>query len=291
MTELTWAAVTALSPLRIKLDGDSTALPFTPESLVDPRVLTVADRVRVELTANRVIVVGISGGVNEIADMGLRLASAYLPVQTLYVTASTTFSKATYPWLRGMRVRVQAAGGGGGGAAATAANYSVGGGGGGGGYAEKVITDIAGLASSVAVTVGAGGTAGAGSAGGTGGSSSFGTAVVATGGTGGGVKPANVFAPYINGGAGGIGTAGDVLETGNGGTAGAGYSDLGSGGAGGASRTGGGARSLGQGSGGVAGEVGGIYGGGGGGAYNSTSQSARAGGVGGAGIVILELFA
>lgn len=64
-----WATVTALSPLRIKLDGESTALPFTPDSLVG--LLAVNDRVRVALSTNddpafrgrRVVVLGRVGGV------------------------------------------------------------------------------------------------------------------------------------------------------------------------------------------------------------------------------------
>lgn len=58
----TWATVTATGPLRIRLDGDSSALGFTPESLVDPALLAVSDRVRVELANNRPLIIGASGG-------------------------------------------------------------------------------------------------------------------------------------------------------------------------------------------------------------------------------------
>lgn len=63
--ESTWndATVTGVSPLRITLDGDTTALPFTPDSLVDPASLVVSDRVRCELSSRRVVIVGRSGGV------------------------------------------------------------------------------------------------------------------------------------------------------------------------------------------------------------------------------------
>lgn len=57
-----WATVTAIAPLRIQLDGDTAALPFTPDSLVDPGVLAVSDRVRCELGGRRVVVVGRAGG-------------------------------------------------------------------------------------------------------------------------------------------------------------------------------------------------------------------------------------
>lgn len=278
--------VTSVSPLRIKRDADTAALAFTPDTLVDTAFLVIGDRVRVDISRNPMLIIGRAGGLSNVAtNVGYRLN------QVLYLTAGATFSKATYPWLRAVRVKVQGAGGAGGGAAATTTNYSVGSGGGGGGFAESFITDIAGLASSVTVTVGAGGSATAGGAGGTGGSSSFGALVVAPGGTGGIVKPASVYAPYISGGAGGVPTAGDFRQKGGGGGTGAGYSDLGSSGAGGSSQLGGGARGVGQGSGTIAGEAGGNYGGGGGGAYNSTSQSAVAGGAGAPGIVVVELFA
>lgn len=57
-----WGTVTAVSPLRVKLDGDTTALPFEPDSLVDPAALAVNDRVRCELSKRRVVIVGRSGG-------------------------------------------------------------------------------------------------------------------------------------------------------------------------------------------------------------------------------------
>jgi hypothetical protein len=121
----------------------------------------------------------------DIIDNALR---GYVFVETVYFTSSGTFSKATYPWLRAIRVKMVGGGGGSGGNTATGANQvSAGSSGGGGGYAEKFITDIAGLSSSETITRGAGGAAGAagannGSAGGS--SSAFG--VTANGGGGGG---------------------------------------------------------------------------------------------------------
>ena len=109
----------------------------------------------------------------------------YLLVDRLeYTSSPANFTKATYPWLRAIKVICVGAGGGGGGAALTAAGQNaIGASGSGGAYAETFITDIAGLASSVALTVGTGGTAGAaGGAGGTGGNTSFGTLCVAAGG-------------------------------------------------------------------------------------------------------------
>lgn len=51
----TWGIVTAVNPLRVQLDGDTAALPFTPTALI---LLAVGDRVRCEVTGHRVIVHG-----------------------------------------------------------------------------------------------------------------------------------------------------------------------------------------------------------------------------------------
>lgn len=60
MNDFTWATVTATAPLRIRLDGDDVALPFAPDSLIDPLALAVDARVRCELGAKRIIVHGRS---------------------------------------------------------------------------------------------------------------------------------------------------------------------------------------------------------------------------------------
>lgn len=59
----TWGTVTGVSPLRVRLDGDLAALPFTPDSLIDPLALAVDDRVRCELANKRPVVLGVAGGV------------------------------------------------------------------------------------------------------------------------------------------------------------------------------------------------------------------------------------
>jgi hypothetical protein len=116
--------------------------------------------------------------------------------QTVTFTSSGSFSKASYPGLRAVRVKCQGGGGGGGGTYTTAADEAASSGGGGGGaYAERVITE-ANLATTETVTVGnggAGGTvvAGTGSNGSIGGTSSFGTWVVAPGGNGGFTRAAS----------------------------------------------------------------------------------------------------
>jgi hypothetical protein len=219
--------------------------------------------------------------------------------QVLYYTSSGTFTKATYPWLRAIRVRVQGGGGGGSGAASTGAGaVGAGGGGAGGVYAESFITDIAGLASSITVTRGAGGAGGAAgnNVGSAGGSSSFGSLVSANGGFGGG---AGAFggAPIWNS----IDVTGPTIGTGDlvvsGGSSQAGISlsftaTIGS--IGGDSFLGTATNSLktfadnqgGNGQNGMG------YGSGGGGGLNSqNTATARTGGAGANGIVIVELYA
>ena len=58
----TWATVTQATPLRIKVDGDTTALDATTDDLVGS--LAVDDRVRVHLHADGIIVTGVQGGGN-----------------------------------------------------------------------------------------------------------------------------------------------------------------------------------------------------------------------------------
>jgi hypothetical protein len=213
-------------------------------------------------------------------------------VQTVRFNSSGTFTKATYPWLRA--IKVMAIGGGGAGVGATATNASQcsgGGGGGGGGYAESFITDIAGLASSVTVTVGAGGTGvtGTGVAN-NGGQSNFGGITVAGGGEGGrDGSTGNFSGVFGTGGAGGNALNGDYGTTGGaGGIFFATANDRVPTGSSGSSRFAGNARTginIGTGNNGL------TPGGGGTSAANAVNSSAVAGGSGGAGIVIVELYA
>jgi hypothetical protein len=211
--------------------------------------------------------------------------AAYRYVDTVYFTSSGTFTKATYPWLRAIRVRCVGGGGGGGGTQGT--NGHGGGGGGAGGYAESFITDIAGLDASVTVTRGAGAAGGTSNvAGPNANASSFGSLVVG----GGGLGTANG-----NAGEGGSATAGDFLANGNSGGAGSfpDSSRFAPGGSGGGSVFGGAGRGRelrnGQSLNGLSGASFGA--GGGGGSQGSNSLSSASGGAGANGIVIVELYA
>jgi hypothetical protein len=219
----------------------------------------------------------------------------YRYVQTVYFTANGTFTKATYPWLRAIRVKAVGAGGGGGGVGATGAGeFVASGGGGGGGYAEKFIDNIAGLSASETVTVGSGGAGGAAGInnGTAGGNSSFGAAVQGNGGAGGSGATPQTFWITTVGGAGGGGSVGDlIINGGYGGTSNPVNTNGGYAGRGGPSVLGmiSQERAAWQSS--AAGITGNLYGGGGSGAASGASNTAKAGGAGAAGIVIVELYA
>jgi hypothetical protein len=221
-------------------------------------------------------------------------------VDTVYFTSSGTFSKATYPWLRAIRVKCQGAGGGGGGVATTGASQvAFGGGGGGGVYAESFITDIAGLDASITVTRGAGGAGGAAgnNAGSAGGNSSFGSLVVGDGGLAGGggasVGSSNTQ-PYLlfTFAAKGSGTGDLIIPSAQGVTIPCWRADFNNSVSGGGSHYGAGATTTGTVSGANGNNAALGHGGGGGGGVNCQNQgTGRTGGAGGNGIVIVELFA
>ena len=218
----------------------------------------------------------------------------YRYVTTIYFTSSGTFTKASFPWLRAIRVRCQGGGGAGGGAATTdASRISVGSGGSGGNYAESFITDIAGLDASVTVTRGGGGGGVSGQAGNPGEESSFGSLVRAPGGGGGIRSGSATFTLAVAGGASpsDLGISDLEIRGGSGNVALFSAFDLDRG----VSAIGGGSVLGGAGAGrnSAADGFGGVgFGGGGGGALNPRSNStARSGGAGANGIVIVDLFA
>ena len=117
----------------------------------------------------------------ELAD---QLNPGYFYAGTVYFTSTGDFTKATYPWLRAVKVDVVGGGGAGAGTAATGAGeMALGAGGSSGGRSIGWHLATA-LGATETATVGAGGVAGTGD-GGTGGNSSFGTLVTAMGGPGG----------------------------------------------------------------------------------------------------------
>jgi hypothetical protein len=219
--------------------------------------------------------------------------------QTLYLTTSTTFVKANYPWLRAIRVKCQAGGGSGGGCTAiSSGQVAAGKSAAGGVYSESFITNIAALAASVPVTVGAGGAVTpAPQVGLNGGDSSFGSLVVAQGGTAGGSQdfsfPPNFPANATVGPTSGVG---DLVLFGGSGMAAvalsASWVQAGMGGGSHMSQPVPGVIGVnGVGAGGSNGAAGRTFGGGGTGGVNTAAgAAARTGGAGARGIVILELF-
>jgi hypothetical protein len=223
-------------------------------------------------------------------------SNAFAFVETVYFTSSGTFTKADYPWLRAIRVKVQGGGGGGGNVSGAESNVDacIGGGGGGGEYAEVFITDIAGLDASITVTRGGGGSGDSsgstslffgysalGGASGSGSASTSSTIVMRTGDSG-------------SGGSGGSGAA-DLRIAGSDGTLGFVHRrgstsfnqiDRKAGGQGGASALAGATDSKRS----VDSFNGKLYGGGGSGAFTAGTGSST-GGSGADGIVIVDLYA
>lgn len=94
MSDLVWGTVTALSPLRVRLDGDTSAIPATPDSLIDSAALAVSDRVRCEVTANRVIVLGRFGGEPWVAQVANAVSS--LRARNLIVNGNFRTNQRSY---------------------------------------------------------------------------------------------------------------------------------------------------------------------------------------------------
>lgn len=211
-------------------------------------------------------------------------------------TAGGTFDKASYPWLKSIRVRMVGGGGGGGGAGTVgvAGYISVGGGGGGGGYCERVFPVDEIPVGPNAWDVGTGGTGSTANAGGTDGGNTTFLGMTAGGGDKGvGVADAE-FGNQVEGSAGGTATGGDINIPGSdgGGTTSARISGVSRsyGGAGGASQLGGTNGSFVGSADNTPGSVGKLYGGGGGGTAADNLAQNGTGGAGAAGVLIIELY-
>lgn len=145
------------------------------------------------------------------ADVGAWVPYSYaMAPQTDKFTNSGTWTKPT--GARSVWVRIVGGGGGGGGAVGgVSPNIANGGSGGAGGYAESWY-DANDLPASVAITIGAAGSATVGGAGGTGGTTSFGALMTANGGAGGGVGSSTTGDQTASQGAGGTATGGNLLN-------------------------------------------------------------------------------
>jgi hypothetical protein len=236
-----------------------------------------------------------SAGVELTADYLNAPADAFWAgyAQQLKYTASGTFTKASYPGLRGIIVECQGGGGGGGGTGATAAGTVAAAAGGGGGGFIRCWIPVSTLGTSETVTVGAAGAGGVGTGAATsGGNTTFGSFVTALGGANGESIAASSSSVRTQGG-----NAGSVSSTGTGvvelftrvgdtgGSGGQKGTEATEAGVGGSSFCGGGGRvsAANAGGNGVA-PVGGAYGAGGAAAWADVSQSAFNGGDGLAGV-------
>jgi hypothetical protein len=230
------------------------------------------------------------------------LAGGYLYAGQIRYTSSGSFVKAD-PFgtgdigLRAIRVRMVGGGGGSGGTEATGATeVAASAGGGGAGYAEKFITDIAGLLTSETITRGAAGSGGsAGNNAGTAGTASTAFGLTAGGGSGGSGGPAAVPAQVtVNfGTSAGTSSGGDINLTGAGpGLPYIASTDRVSACSGGGSLLGAGGRVGNLGFGGTPslGQEGVAFGGGAGGVAAAGSTTATAGRNGANGIVIVDVF-
>lgn len=225
----------------------------------------------------------VESALGDVEDALLGMSTA--PSQQVF-TSNGTWNKPA----GAIKVLVEVVGGGGaggGGTATSAGQWALGDGGGGGEYAAGFF-DASALASTVSVTVGAGGTGGTG-AGNAGNTTSFGAHITAAGGGGGATRPAGTLTFSQNRGlrAGGTGgTGGTVRVPGGTGGLGMGLSATSVvGGDGGTTVLGGGAANVGAG--GVAGKA---YGGGGSGAAVAQSSSAANGGAGASGVCIVTTW-
>lgn len=114
-----WATVTATSPLRVRLDGETTFLPVTPQSLVDPAYLTTGTRVWVQFDGRRLVVLGAAAGGSAPVPVALPSPVVGPTITTFNITAATgvwqdvpgaTTAVTNPDPARGMRVAVEVTG-------------------------------------------------------------------------------------------------------------------------------------------------------------------------------------
>lgn len=167
--------------------GTPSPVPVAPAA---PNGSIILGSLTVAAGATSFIAGNISSATRQQAKFRTEMTSAAGLREILTYTASTTFTKATYPWLKAVRVRCVGGGGGGGCCEDAGASVAaVGGNGGGGGYAEGLIA-ADDLAASETITIGANGNGGVQvfgvpTAGGAGTTTSFGAFVQGGGGNGG----------------------------------------------------------------------------------------------------------
>ena len=201
------------------VNADTYAIPAAMPS-DDPPATYEASRVSIEdvgtYYASNNVEDALQEAAGDIAQNTADISNGYRYMQSLYYTSNGVLEKASYSWLRAIRVRLVGGGGAGGGASATTAGQaSCGAGGGGGGYAEIFILASA-LSASEIVTVGIGGTSVVGADGNDGTNSSFGSHCIGEAGRGGTYNTSSAGNLGVGGGAGGGGTGDFVINGQNG---------------------------------------------------------------------------
>jgi hypothetical protein len=92
-----WATVTQADPLRIRLDGDTAALPITPETLVDPYLLVVGQRVWLQMFGRRIIILGTPKANSDLAGTIRRVGSTMRLTSTANSTVVFNICTVTIP--------------------------------------------------------------------------------------------------------------------------------------------------------------------------------------------------
>lgn len=211
-------------------------------------------------------------------------------------TSSGTWTKPE--GVTSIEITVVGGGGGGGGADTQTGGFIAvsAGGGGGGSSIKKINANTTGITETVTIGAGGGGGSDTGGNGSTGGTSSFGSHLSATGGTGGegSGSGSTVIPALLVAGTGGEGSGGDVNMKGESGSYGiameAPVTEIQLGGNGGSSTMGGGGKGATRfngTTGATSGDAGGDHGGGGGGSEASSQNAGADGGAGAAGLVIV----
>ncbi len=284
-----------MEPMR--QEADQTYVRHNTLNATAPMTWAVDDvlsfHVTYEAAASALIEMGMNNDHGALSGLSDNDHPLYLRLNDrVYYVLDATWTKADYPDLKGVFVRLVGAGGGGGGAVTTGGStVAVGGGGGGGGYSEEFIA-AADLGTTEAVVAGTGGAGGDGATGTVGETSSFGSHLSATGGSGGTASAAAApLGTACGGGNGGDGSGGDLNLAGGEGLTGYTFitNRIHAGMGGSSMYAGNNGRGIAGGD--HVGEPGDPGGGGGAGAGAVTNNAATiAGGVGGDGLVIVEVI-
>jgi len=83
------AIVTAVGPLRIKIDGDTVPIPFTPKSGIDPATLAVGDVVHADQSGHRLVVLVRVGGLGLLSGRNRIINGNFRTNQRGYASAES----------------------------------------------------------------------------------------------------------------------------------------------------------------------------------------------------------